>query len=205
MPDKLVLFPRRTTGRARLRGEVRTTLLEATALVPSRGDPAHLAVLVGGVADPVNAGIVPDGLVRLVNHDHLKPAVARILPAPIAVENAEAADLAPDALLSDAAEVPGRLHLVHASVTRLAVHDALRDHLLAAPAADPRTEDHVPLLRLVPEHARLLRPRRPGAAADRRELTVLPRPQTQQEAHHIRLFLLPQLVQVLVGAHVCAR
>merc|ERR1719408_230046 len=123
--DELVLLPRRTLRRARLRGEVRPTLVEATALAPSRGDPTHLAVLVSRVADPVDARVIPDGLVRLVNHDHLIPAVTRVLPAPVAVKHTQAADLAPHALLSDAAEVAGRLHLVHARVTRLPVHDAL--------------------------------------------------------------------------------
>merc|ERR1719301_273969 len=99
------------------------------ALAPSRGDTTHLAVLVSGVADPVDARVVPDGLVRLVDHDHLIPAVARILPAPVAVENAEATDLAAHALLGNGAEVPGRLHLVHARVAGLPVHDALGHHL----------------------------------------------------------------------------
>ena len=34
-------------------------------------------MLVGGVADPVDARVVPDGLVRLVDHDHLQPSVLR--------------------------------------------------------------------------------------------------------------------------------
>merc|ERR1719217_357014 len=191
MADELVLLPRSATRRPRLRRKVRPTLLEAAALAARRSDPAHLTVLVSRVADPVDARVVPDGLVRLVDHDHLVPAVARILPAPVAVEHAEAADLAAHALLGNGAEVPGRLHLVHTRVARLPVHDALGHHLLAAPAAHARPEDHVPLLRLVPEHARLLRAARPRAAADRRQLPVLPRAETQEKAHHVSLLLLP--------------
>merc|ERR1719408_765294 len=201
--NELVLLPRRPPGGACLRREVGPTLLEAATLAPRGRDTTHLAVLVGRVADPVDAGVVPDSFVRLVDHDHLEPAVAGILAAPVAVEHAETADLPADTLLRNAAEVPGRLHLVHAGVARLAVHDALRHHLLAAPTADPRPEHHVPLLRLVPEHARLFRARRARAAADRRQLPVLPRTQTKQEAHHIRLLLLPQLVQILVRTHIC--
>merc|ERR1719465_191056 len=196
--NELVLLPRRPPGGACLRREVGPTLLEAATLAPRGRDTTHLAVLVGRVADPVDAGVVPDSFVRLVDHDQLEPAVAGILAAPVAVEHAETADLPADALLGDAAEVPGRLHLVHAGVARLAVHDALRHHLLATPAADPRPEDHITLLRLVPEHARLLRTARPSAAADRGQLTVLPRTQPEQESHHIRLLLLPELVEVLV-------
>merc|ERR1719191_442399 len=180
---------------------MRPTLLEATTLAPRRGDPAHLAVLVGGVADPVDARVVPDGLVRLVDHDHLKPAVARILPAPVAVEDAQAADLAPDALLRDGPQVPRGLHLVHAGIARLPVHNPLCHHLLPPTAANARPKDNIALLRLVPEHARLLRTARPGAAADRRQLTVLPRTQAEKEAHHIRLLLLPELVEVLIRPH----
>merc|ERR1719299_193684 len=91
--NELVLLPRRPPGRACLRREVGPTLLEAATLAPRGRDAAHLAVLVGRVADPVDAGIVPDGLVRLVDHDHLVPAVASILPAPVAVEYPEATDL----------------------------------------------------------------------------------------------------------------
>merc|ERR1719156_13255 len=159
--NELVLLPRRPPGGACLRREVGPTLLEAATLAPRGRDTTHLAVLVGRVADPVD------------------------------VEHAETADLPADALLGDAAEVPGRLHLVHAGVARLAVHDALCHHLLAAPAAHPRTEDHVPLLRLVPEHASLLRAARPRAPADRGQLTVLPRAETQEEPHHVSLLLLP--------------
>merc|ERR1719217_937825 len=187
MADELVLLPRSATRRPRLRRKVRPTLLEAAALAARRSDAAHLAVLVRRVADPVDARVVADGLVGLVDHDHLVPAVARILTAPVAVEHAEAADLAAHALLGDGAEVPGRHHLVHARIARLPVHDALGHHLLAAPAAHARPEDHVALLRLVPEHARLLRAARPRAAADRRHLAVLPSAETEQEPHHIGL------------------
>ena len=42
-------------------------------------------------------------------------------PSPAPSRKGSAADLPADALLGDAAEVPGRLHLVHAGVARLAV------------------------------------------------------------------------------------
>merc|ERR1719263_1020105 len=170
--NELVLPPRRPLRWAALGREVGTTLLEAAALATRGRDATHLAVLVGRVADPVDAGIIPDSFVRLVDHDHLEPTVARILAAPVAVENAETADLP-------------------AGVARLAVHDALGHHLLAAPAAHPRPEDHVTLLRLVPEHASLFRTARPRAAADRGQLPVLPGAETQEEPHHVSLLLLP--------------
>ena len=48
-----------------------------------------------------------------------------------AIEKGEAADLPADALLGDAAEVPGRLHLVHAGVARLPVPAAGGRRLLS--------------------------------------------------------------------------
>merc|ERR550537_1132663 len=200
--DLLVLLPRRALRRPRLRREVRAALVQATAVAPGRRDTAELAVLHRRAADPVDARVVPDRLVALVDHDDLVPAVTRVLANPVRVQHAEARDLAPDALLGHGAEVPRALHLVHTRVARLTVHDALGDHLLAAAAADTAAEDGVALLGLVAEHARLLRAGRARAAADGRELAVLPGAQAQQEAHDIRLLLLPELVKVLVGAHV---
>merc|ERR1719408_886166 len=80
--NELVLLPRRPPGGACLRREVGPTLLGAATLAPRGRDTTHLAVLVGRVADPVDAGVVPDSFVRLVDHDHLEPAVAGILAAP---------------------------------------------------------------------------------------------------------------------------
>merc|ERR1719258_664452 len=177
--DALVLEPRRALRRARLRREVRPALVKPADVAAGRGEPAHLAVLVRRVAEPVDARVILDGLVRRVNHDHLVPAVTSILTHPVAVEHAQAADLLAGALLRDAAEVAHGLHLVHARVARLAVHNALRHHLLAPAAADAGAEDHVALLRLVAEHAGLLRAARARAPADRRQLAVLPGTQPQ--------------------------
>merc|ERR1719359_862704 len=95
----LVLLPGRALRRPRLRREVRAALVQATAVAARRRHAAELAVLHRRVADPVDARVVADRLVALVDHDHLVPAVARILANPVAVEDAEAADLAPEALL----------------------------------------------------------------------------------------------------------
>merc|ERR550514_1526192 len=130
--DLLVLEPGRTLRRARLRREVRPALVQATALPAGGREAAELAVLHGRVADPVDARVVADGLVAVVDHDHLVPAVPRVLADPVAVEHAEARELPAAALLSHGPEVPRALHLVDARVARLPVHDALADHLLAA-------------------------------------------------------------------------
>ncbi len=46
-------------------------LAETTVLLALRGKATSLAVLVDGVADPVDAGVAADGLVRGVDEDDL--------------------------------------------------------------------------------------------------------------------------------------
>merc|ERR1719181_1283408 len=99
--DLLVLLPRRALRRPRLRREVRAALVQATAVAPRRRHAAELAVLHRRVADPVDARVVADRLVALVDHDDLVPAVPRVLADPVAVEHTQPRDLPPDALLGD--------------------------------------------------------------------------------------------------------
>ena len=63
----------------------------------------------------------------------------------------------------------------------------LADGLLAATAAHADAVHDVALLRLVPEAARLVRPRGAGQAHQARQLTVLPATHTEQEAEHVAL------------------
>jgi len=63
----------------------------------------------------------------------------------------------------------------------------LADGLLAATAAHADAVHDVALLRLVPEAARLVRPRGAGQADQARQLTVLPATHAEQEAEHVAL------------------
>lgn len=91
-----------------------------------------------------------------------------------------------------------RPHLVHGA--------------LAAAAAHAHAVHHEALLGLVAHAAGLVGARGPGDAHDARQLAVLPAPHAQQEAEHVALLLLPQLLHVLRGAgtggrswvHACA-
>lgn len=101
--------------------------LETTALATSRGQAAELAVLVHSIADPVDTGIVTDGLVSGVNKDDLKVLVHSVLVNPVGVEDAESSALAANALLSKVAKVAGRLQLGDTSVNRLTIVNTLQN------------------------------------------------------------------------------
>lgn len=81
----------------------------------------------------------------------------------------------------------------------LSEDNTLRDSALAATAAYAATVDDISLLGLVAEAARLIWASRAGGAVDSGELTVLPAADAQQKLEHIRLLLLPQLLEILVG------
>merc|ERR1719159_965211 len=188
-------------GAAQLRGAL-PLRAEAAGAAAGRREAAQLAVLHRVLADPVDPGIVADGLVEGVHGDHLVPAVHSILRDPVGVQHPEAAALAPDPLLRDAAEVPRRLDLVDAAVLGLPVDDALGHALLAAATLHADAVDDVALLRLVAELARLVGPGGPGRAVDGGQLAVLPRAHAREEAHDVGLLLAPELLEILVSAHL---
>merc|ERR1719378_879211 len=150
---------------------------------------AHLAVLHGRLADPVDPRVVPDGLVH------------RVGSYPVGVQYPQGADLTAHPLLRDAAQVPSGLLLLDTLVVWLPVDDALGHLLLASSTLDPDPIDEIALLRLVAELPGLIRPGRPGAPVDRWELPKLPGAHPGEEAHRVRLLLPPQLLEVLVCTH----
>mmetsp|Transcript_83651 Transcript_83651/g.179323 ORF Transcript_83651/g.179323 Transcript_83651/m.179323 type:complete len:230 (+) Transcript_83651:113-802(+) len=198
---KVVLLVRPLVAWAQLRRAL-ALRQQATGLAASRGEAAELAVLHDRVADPVDARVVTDDLVEWIHHDHLEPLVRSVLPHPVRVQHAEASALPADALLGDAAEIPHGLPLVDALAARLAVDNALRHALLAVATAHADPVHEEPLLRLVAQLTRLVRPSRARATVERRQLAVLPIAHAPEEAHHVRLLLPPHLLEVLVSAHL---
>jgi hypothetical protein len=75
---------------------------------------------VNGVDDPVDAGILADGLVLRINEDDLEVLVGRVLVDPVRVENAEVGAAAADTLLSGGLEGSLVLQLVDTLVGGLA-------------------------------------------------------------------------------------
>jgi hypothetical protein len=62
---------------------VAVALVETTRLLASGSEATSLAVLVNGVDDPVDAGILANGLVLRVDEDHLVILVGRVLVDPV--------------------------------------------------------------------------------------------------------------------------
>merc|ERR1719311_1531366 len=142
-------------------------------------------------ADPVDPGVVADGLVEGVHHDHLVPLVHRVRGDPVGVQDTEAAAFAADALLGDTAEVPRSLVLLDAAVHGLAIDDALGNAALATAALHTDAVNAVTLLCLVADLARFVGARRARGPVDRGELPELPSAHAREEAHHVRLLLSP--------------
>ena len=99
---------------------VAVALVEAAGLLAGGGEAAGLAVLVDGVDDPVDAGVLADDLVLRVDEDDLVVLVGRVLVDPVRVEDAQVGTAAADTLLRGGLEGPLVLELVHTMVGGLA-------------------------------------------------------------------------------------
>lgn len=99
---------------------VAVALVEATRLLAGGGETAALAVLVDGVDDPVDTGILSDGLVLGVDEDDLVVLVGRVLVDPVRVKDAQVGAAAADTLLGGGLEGSLVLQLVHTLVGGLA-------------------------------------------------------------------------------------
>lgn len=64
---------------------VAVALVETTRLLAGSGETTGLAVLVHGVDDPVDAGVLADGLVLGVDEDNLVVLVGGVLVDPVRV------------------------------------------------------------------------------------------------------------------------
>jgi len=148
-------------------------LVETTRLLACGSEATALAVLVDGVADPVDAGVAADGFVVGVDKDDLVVLVGRILVDPVGVENAQVGATAANTLLSGGTERALVLELVHTLVGGLAIGGALGNRPLAATTADTHAVDDIALLGLVAKAAGLVRAAGPRGTVDDVQLTVL--------------------------------
>merc|ERR1719486_1584088 len=176
-------------------------LAQAPRLAARRREAAALAVLVRRAADPVDARVVADHRVGRVDADDLVVLVRRVLVDPVRVEHAQVRGPLAHSFFSDGLEVPRELDLVDALVLGLAVDDAAVRRALARAAADGGPKNGVALLGLVAQFMGLVVARRPRHSTYFGLLAVLPRPDAHEVAEHVALLLLPELLEVLVGAH----
>lgn len=85
---------------------------------------------------------------------------------------------------------------------RLAVGRTLGHRAFAATTADANPVYDVTLLGLVAQPPRFVGSGGAGSPVQRGQLAVLPATDPQQEAHHVRLLLPPELLDILVRAHL---
>merc|ERR1740139_1503477 len=64
-----------------------TLHLQSARLAASCGQPTELSMLHHRPTDPIDAGIVADGLVEWVNHDNFEPLVPSIFRDPIGIQH----------------------------------------------------------------------------------------------------------------------
>ena len=95
-------------------------LVQSTALLARGGQTTHLAVLVHGVDNPVDAGVAADGLVLRIDEDDLVVFVRTVLVDPVAVEYTQVGAAATHALFGGRFERALVFELVDTLVDRFA-------------------------------------------------------------------------------------
>lgn len=176
--------------------------LETSVLLAGGGEASGLSVLLLVGGDPVDSGVLGDGLVVGVNKDDLEELEGSVLTDPVGVEHSEVSAASADSLLGDGAVRSVGLELVDTLVDGLAVDNTLGDWSLAAAASDSDSVDHVALLGLVAELSGLVSAGGSVALVDHGELSVLPGSHSEDEAEHVALLLSPKLFKILVGTHL---
>lgn len=99
---------------------VAVALVETAGALAGGGEATGFAVLVDGVDDPVDTGVLADGLVLGVDEDDLVVLVGRVLVDPVGVQDAEVSAAAANTLLSSRLEGALVLELVNTLVGGLA-------------------------------------------------------------------------------------
>lgn len=176
-------------------------LVDTSVLLADGSKTSRLSVLVDGVADPVDSGIVSDGNVVGVDKDDLKVLVGRVLVNPVRVEDSEVASSSANTLLSNSSQRSLQLELVDTLVGGLTVSGTLLGRSLSVTSSDSDSVDDKALLGLVAESSSLVGSRGSRSSVDTGLLSVLPASDSEQESEHVRLLLSVDLLEVLVSSH----
>jgi len=147
---------------------------QAPVLAACGGEATVLSVLVDGIDDPVDSGIIADGDVVRVHQDDLKVLKGGILVHPVRVQHTHVTSEASDTVLGNRAQVALELQVVDTSVDRFAVHYPTVVRSLATSAANGDAVDGVTLLGLVAELVCLVGTCRVGKLDNLLALAVLP-------------------------------
>jgi len=174
---------------------------KTSAGLTSRSDSSQLSVLLVGLGNPVDSGVVSDAVVVGVNANDLVVFVGSVLSNPIAVQDSQAAESSTDSLFSLGAEVSGGLELVDTDGSRLSRDDTFGDGSFATSSSDSASVDDIAFFGLEAELSGLVGARGVVDSADDGQLSVLPGADSEDEVHQVALFLSPEFFKVLIGSH----
>jgi len=170
-----------------------TLASEASALLASAGQASQLTMLVDGVCDPLQAGIITDSIVCGINHNDLEEFVGRVLIDPVRIEDAEAGHGAARPLFSDGTVRTLILELINTLMDGLPINSALRDGAFTSTTTDADAVNKDALLGLESKHASFVRARWASDTDNSSLLAIFPAADTKHKAHGIRLLLPPNL------------
>lgn len=180
-------------------GELGSSAVLSTGFASGGGESTQLTVLVDGVHDPVDAGVVTDGSMSNVDQDDLVELVGGVLVDPVGVEHTEVSASLGGSLLGLGAQRTLPLELVNTLSGGLSVDNTLGGRSLSSSSSHTDSVDHISLLGLVSETAGLVRSGGARSTVDSVQLSVLPAANTQNETQNIALLLAPKFFQVFVS------
>ena len=179
-----------------------STLAQATSLSASASKTSALPVLVHGVHNPVDTGVVADLLVRRIYQNNFVILHRGILVDPVRVKDTQVGKFASSLLLSNALLITLSLNLPDTLVLGLTVNHTTVVGALASSTANTTTDDDISLLGLVAETMGLVGTGGAVDASDCGALTVLPGADTKEEAKGVTLLVTPELFHVFVATHL---
>ena len=196
----LVLLPNSPLAWAEL-VRLGAAVAETTVLASCRGESACFAVLVCRVADPVDLGVVADGLLLWVDADDFEPLIDTVLVDPVAIQDADVSEFLSNALLSDDTAVLDELAAEDTGGLWLTVGDSTVHWALVATTADANAVHAEAGLALVAETACLLWASGACEGYDALLVSVFPGAETLKVGENFTALLSPELVHVSVGSH----
>lgn len=179
-------LPVLASGRSGVLGLVALNV-EASVLLTGGGKTTELAFVVLLGDDPVDSGVLLDGVVSGVNKDDLEELVGGILTNPVGVEDTHVGASAANLLLSNRSVGSGLLELSDTLMDGLTVDNTLADSSLTATSSDADTVDRVALLGLPAERSSLIESGRSSGSVDNGELSILPRSDTHDESAPLKI------------------
>lgn len=145
-------------------------------------------------ADPVHSGVVSDSIMVWVNHNDLVVFIGSVLTDPVGIQNSQVWHLSAASLLSQSSQVSGGLHLVDTLGFGFTVDDTLGDHGLSGTTSNGASIDNNTLFGFISESSGLIWSGWSGDSVHGWQLSVFPRPDSQDELHGLTLFLFPKFL-----------